>query len=135
MHKRETAEIHVSQTAELATAKAQPYSVKLEKQLACDAREARRVTELEADIGKATEAVISRKAALQDEKKVVDALKKEIVHSLQTTLLDELGVGGLRIPLGPKRVDKNELSDSLAVSQRYSWKSLPTNSEWSDSLR
>ena len=62
-----TSEIHKSLTAELArvtkTAKAQPNSVRLEKKVAWITREERRLTELEADICKATEALTVRRAA------------------------------------------------------------------------
>ena len=93
----ETSEFHKTLTAELArvtkTAKSQPNSVKLERKLAWIAREERRLSELEADICKATEALKTRRAAVLEEKKAADALKLELVQSQTTD--DPMGISTL----------------------------------------
>ena len=75
------------------TAKSQPNSVRLEKKVAWIAREERRLSELEADICKATEALKTQRAAVQEEKKAIDALKLELMQN--QTVDDPMGVSSL----------------------------------------
>ena len=71
------------------TAKTQPNSVRREKKVAWIVREERRLSELEADIWKATEALKTRRAAVQEE----NALKLELVQN--QTVDDPMGISSL----------------------------------------
>ena len=75
------------------TAKSPPNSVGLEKKLAWIAREEKRLSELEASICKATEALTTRRATVQEEKKAADAIKLELVQ--HQTMDDSMGVSSL----------------------------------------
>ena len=102
----EMAELHKSLSAELArvtkTVKSQPNSVRLEKKLAWIAREERRLSELEADIRKASEVLTTRRATVQEEKKAADAIKLELVQ--HQTMDVSMGVSSM------DDLEKKELS-------------------------
>ena len=70
------------------------------------------LTELEADTCKVTEALKAPKEALQEEKKVVDALKQELLQSQPTD--DPMGISSL------DELERKELNilRELAVSLR-----------------
>ena len=136
----ETTEIHKSLTAELAgvtkTTKPQPSSVKLEKKVAWIAREERRLSELEADICKATESLNTRRAAVQDEKEVVEALKLQIVQiqigddTMGVPSLDDLERKELNIlrefaaaamsPASPSQTQENEQERNIRLTRSLS---------------
>ena len=102
----EMTELHKSLSAELArvrkTAKSQPNGVRLEKKLAWNAREEKRQSELEASICKATEALTTRRATVQEEKKAADAIKLELVQ--HQTMDVSMGVSSM------DDLEKKELS-------------------------
>ena len=93
----EMTELHKSLSAELArvtkTAKSPPNSVMLEKKLAWIAREEKRLSELEASICNATEALKTRRATVQEEKKAADAIKLELVQI--QTMDESMGVSSV----------------------------------------
>ena len=132
----ETIEIHKSLTAESArvtkTAKSQPNSVRL----AWIAQEERRLSELEADICKVTEALKTPRVAVQEEKKAVDALKLENVQNqtvddpMGTSSLDDLERKELNIlreyaaaaisPVSPSQTQENEQERNLQLIRSLS---------------
>ena len=141
----ETTEIHKRVTK---TTKPQPSSVKLEKKVAWIAREERRLSELEADIYKATESLNTRRAAVQEEKKAVEALKLEIVQiqigddPMGVSSLDDLERKELSIlrefaaaamsPASPSQTQENEQERNIrltrSLSLRCNPRSLPRSS-------
>ena len=67
--------------------------MRLEKKLAWIAREEKRLSELEASICKTTEALTTRRATVQEEKKAADAIKLELVQ--HQTMDDSMGVSSM----------------------------------------
>ena len=130
----EMTEFHKSLSAELArvrkTAKSQPNSVRLEKKLAWIAREERRLSELEADIFKATEALKTRRAAVQEEKKAADAIKLELVQI--QTLDDSMGVSSMD---DLERKELNILRELLAAAMAPGSPSQAQENEHERTLR
>ena len=137
----EMAELHKSLSAELArvtkTVKSPPNSVRLEKKLAWNAREEKRLSELEASICKATEALTTRRAT---ERKLPMPLNWNLCktrrwtfrwNSVSSESLQQLR--WLQVLFRHKETSKNILPDSLAVSLKCKQRSLQRSNGWPDS--
>ena len=111
------------------------------------------LSELEADIFKSTEALKTRRAAVQEEKKAADAVKLELVQiqtmddSMGGYFYGRSGKKGIQYParvcsscdgsgfssLRHKRTSKNVLFGSLAAPLNFKQRSLQRSNEWLDS--